>query len=181
MMTTVREVKIEPLTEASFAPFGQLVSAKARTPDFQTESGTQGWAVDFRSGTPLLMLLRTPYRGLRFSKLERHFNVTQTFLPMGGAPAVLAVAPPGPRDAMPAPEDVRAFLLDGRTGYALARGTWHSLDRMPLYAPATEWVIITDHETQDDLTAAYAGRSPMTLTQEVDFAARSGVTFALTL
>jgi ureidoglycolate lyase len=180
-MPTVREVRIEPLTETSFAPFGQIVSAKTRTPDFSTESGTQGWAVAFTSGTPLLMLLRTPYRGLRFSKLERHFNVTQTFLPMGGAPAVLAVAPPGGRDVLPDPEDVRAFLLDGRAGYALARGTWHSLDRMPLYAPATEWVILTDHETQNDLTAAYAGRRPMTLTQEIDFAARPGVTFALTL
>ena len=73
------------------------------------------------------------------------------------------------------------FLLDGTVGYALARGTWHSLDRLPLYPPATQWVIITDRETQEDLTAAYAGRGGFALTQEVDYAATFGVTFALTL
>lgn len=181
-MPTIHEVTIEPLTEEAFAPFGQVISAKDRPPDFRTESGTEGWAVDFRAGRPLLMLLRTPYRGLRFSKLERHFNLTQTFLPLGGSPAAVAVAPPSPdRSAVPDPRDVRAFLLDGRSGYALAPGTWHSLDRFPLYAPDTRWVIITDHETQDDLLAAYGGRGGWQLTQEVDYGARLGLTFALTL
>ena len=79
-MPTVHEVTIEPLTEDAFAPFGQIISTKERTPDFQTESGTQGWAIDFHSGRPLLMVLRTPHQRLRFSKLERHFEQTQTFL-----------------------------------------------------------------------------------------------------
>lgn len=180
-MAEVHEIKVEPLTETGFAPFGQLVSAKERPPDFRTESGTQGWAVDFRAGTPLIMLLRTPYQGLRFSKLERHFNLTQTFFPLGGAPAVLAVAPPGGRDDIPKPGDVRAFLLDGTTGYVLGRGTWHSLDRFPLYGPATQWVILTDQETQHDLTSGYAGQGGFTLTQEVDYRQRFGVSFALSL
>ncbi|HEV8307682.1 MAG TPA: ureidoglycolate lyase [Methylomirabilota bacterium] len=181
-MSTVHQVRVEPLTEEAFAPFGQVVSAKDRPPDFETESGTQGWAVDFSSGRPLVMLLRTPYQGLRFSKLERHFNLTQTFLPLGGSPAVVAVAPPSSdRTAVPDPTDVRAFLLDGSKGYALARGTWHSLDRFPLYPPETRWVIITDHETQRDLLTAYSGQGTCELTQEVDYHARFGVGFALTL
>jgi ureidoglycolate lyase len=182
-MATVHEVNIEPLTDDAFAPFGQIISAKDRAPDFHTASGTRGWAVDFQSGMPLLMLLHTPYRGLSFTKLERHFNVTQTFLPMGGSPAVVAVAPADSGDGArgPAPSDVRAFLLDGTKGYALGRRVWHSLDRYALYPPSTQWVIITDHETQQDLTAAYAGRGAMRLTQEVDFAERFGVTFALVL
>jgi ureidoglycolate lyase len=181
-MATIHELRVEPLTEEAFAPFGQIISAKDRAPDFKTESGTEGWAVDFRSGRPLIMLLRTKYQGLRFSKLERHFNVTQSFLPLGGAPAVVAVAPPSTdRNVIPAPADVRAFLLDGTQGYALARGTWHSLDRFPLYPPDTRWVILTDHETQDDLLTAYRGEGGWTLSQEVDYQAHSGVTFALSL
>jgi ureidoglycolate hydrolase len=181
-MPTVQQVPIEPLTEDAFAPFGQLISAKARTPDFKTESGTEGWAVDFGSGRPLIMLLRTVYQGLRFSKLERHFNVTQSFLPLGGSPAVVAVAPPSAdRASVPAPAAIRAFLLDGSQGYALARGTWHSLDRFPLYPPDTRWVILTDHETQNDLLAAYSGKGGWELSQEVDYRARFDVTFALTL
>ena len=181
-MPVIHEVTVEPLTEEAFAPFGQIISAKARAPDFKTASGTEGWAVDFVSGRPLVMLLRTPYQGFRFSKLERHFNLTQTFLPRGGSPAVIAVAPPSAdRTAIPAPADVRAFLLDGSQGYALARGTWHSLDRFPLYPPHTHWVIITDHETQDDLVTAYRGAGGWTLSQEVDYRAVSDLTFALTL
>jgi ureidoglycolate hydrolase len=181
-VSDVRQVRIEPLTDEAFAPFGQLVSAKDRPADFQTESGTQGWAVEFASGRPLVMLLKTRYQGLRFAKLERHFNVTQTFLPLGGSPAVVAVAPrSADRAAIPAPEEVRAFLLDGSQGYALARGTWHSLDRFPLYPPDTRWVIITDHETQQDLLDAYGGRGGWALSQEVDFAARFGTRFELVL
>src|SRR5207249_10305351 len=87
-MPSVHEVKIALLTDEAFAPFGQIISARDRAPDFQTASGTRGWAVDFAAGRPLLMLLHTPYQGLSFAKLERHFNLTQTFLPMGGSPAV---------------------------------------------------------------------------------------------
>jgi ureidoglycolate lyase len=175
-------VPVEPLTDDAFAPFGQVISAKERAPDFRTESGTEGWAVDFHGGRPLLMLLRTPYQGLRFSKLERHFNLTQTFLPLGGAPAVVAVAPPSSdRAAVPDPAEVRAFLLDGTKGYALGRGTWHSLDRFPLHPPDTRWVILTDHETQEDLLQAYGGHGGWERTQEVDYRARFALTFALTL
>src|SRR2546425_9553530 len=74
-MPSVHEVKIELLTDEAFAPFGQIISAKDRAPDFQTASGTRGWAVDFAAGTPLLMLLHTPYQGRSFAKLERHFNL----------------------------------------------------------------------------------------------------------
>src|SRR6266542_1006976 len=179
-MPSVHEIRIEPLTDEAFAPFGQIIAAKDRPADFRTESGTQGWAIDFRSGTPLIMLLRTPYRGLSFTKLERHFNLTQTFLPVGGSPAVVAVAPPSAtadRKTIPAPDRIRAFLLDGTKGYALGVGTWHSLDRFPLYPPDTDWVIITDHETQQDLTTGQGGGQ---LTNEVDYA-ELGMTFALRL
>lgn len=181
-MRTVHELRVEPLTEEAFAPFGEIISTKERAPDFRTESGTEGWAVDFRSGRPLVMVLRTPYQGLQFSKLERHFDLTQTFLPLGGSPAVVAVAPPSSdRSAIPAPAEVRAFLLDGSKGYALARGTWHSLDRFPVYAPDTRWVIVTDHETQEDLLAAYGGKGGWARSQEADYRARFDLDFALTL
>ena len=182
-MGRVREIKIEPMTAEAFAPFGELISAKDRPPDFRSESGTEGWAIEFHSGTPLVMLLKTPYQGFGFSKLERHFHVTQSFLPLGGSPAVVAGVPPGTGDraTLPAPEDVRAFLLDGKTGYALRKGTWHSLDRFPLYPPSTEWVILTDHETQQDLPGSHRSPGLSELTQEVDYAATFGVTFVLTL
>jgi ureidoglycolate hydrolase len=181
-MTRIVRIAAEPLTEASFKPFGQVIEEKDRAPDFRGEKGTLRWNVDFHGGSALLGLIKTPYQGLAFTKLERHFRLSQTFIPLGGAPAVVAVAAPtspDDREAIPRPEDIHAFLLDGSKGYVLARGTWHSLDRFPLSPPDTRFVMITDRETADDLAAAYAGRGGWQLTQEVDFATRFGVRFEI--
>ena len=97
------------------------------------------------------MVYSSRYSGLRFTMLERHFDVTQTFIPLGRVPAVVAVAAPTARDQLPKPGDVQAFLLDGSAGYVLRRGTWHSLDRFPLYQPSAEIVILTARETQQEL------------------------------
>jgi len=179
-MAKVHELRVEPLTEEAFRPFGQVIEAKDRAPDFRGASGTQGWAIDYQAGRTRVMLLQTPYLGLGFKTMERHFELTQVFIPLGGSPAVLAVAAPtdpGDRAACPRPDDVRAFLLDGTKGYALGKGTWHSLDRFPLSPPDTRFVILTDEETAADLDLAYRGAGGWRLTQEVDFEAQLGVTF----
>jgi ureidoglycolate lyase len=181
---TVTRIAVEPLTEEAFHPFGQVLGERSSAPDFRGEKGTLGWSIDWRGGRAKISYLLTPYQGLGFTKLERHLELTQAFIPMGGAPAVVAVAAPTDlrdREAVPGPETVRAFLLDGTVGYALHAGTWHSLDRLAVGPPDTRWVIITDHETAEDLEAAYAGRGGFALTQEVDFAARFGTTFELVL
>lgn len=183
-MARVHDIRVELLTEEAFAPFGEIISAKHRPPDFRGAGGTLGWAIDFQSGTPLVMMLQTPYQGLTCKKMERHLNLTQAFIPLGGAPAVVAVAPPtdpNDRSAIPRPDQIRAFLLDGTKGYALARGTWHSLDRFPLYPPESRFVILTDRETAADLELAYSGAGGWKLTREVDFEATLGVTFRLVL
>jgi hypothetical protein len=58
-------------------------------------------------------------------------------------------------------------------------GTWHSLDRFPLAPPDTTFLMITDHETQHDLTESYAGRGRWALTQEADLEKAYGVAVAL--
>src|SRR5262245_44327932 len=80
------QIRVEPLTEAAFRPFGQLMSASERAPEFEGVN-TDGWIAHFEAdGPPLLMLLRSRNEGLRFTQLERHFGVTQTFIPLGEAP-----------------------------------------------------------------------------------------------
>ncbi len=179
-MPRFHEVRLEPLTADAFAPFGRLIDTQSRTPDYLGASGTQGWHVDFTGGRPLVSVLRTPYLGLRFRTMERHFHVSQAFVPFGGEHAAIAVAPPAaPADRAPPLEAIRAFRLDGTKGYVLHTGTWHSLDRFPLRAPDSRFVMITDHETQDDLTAACAAGKPAALTQEVDLETIYGVTIEL--
>ena len=178
-MARPHRIRIEPLTAEAFAPFGRLIDVAARAPDSVAASGTQGWHVAFESGRPLVSLLRTPFQGLRFRTMERHFHVSQAFIPLGGEHAAVAVAPPGDDPGAPRLETIRAFLLDGSKGYVLHRGTWHSLDRFPLRPPDTRFVMITDHETQDDLTVAYAAKKPAALTQEIDLEQTLGVTIEL--
>lgn len=179
-MARVHEIRIEPLTADAFAPFGRLIDVRDRAPDYVGASGTEGWHVEFESGRPLVSLLRTPFQGLRFHTMERHFHVSQAFIPLGGERAAVAVAPPtAARDGVPGLEAIRAFLLDGSKGYVLHRGTWHSLDRFPLRPPDTRFVMITDHETQTDLTAAYGAGRPAALTQEIDLDRLYGVTVEL--
>jgi ureidoglycolate lyase len=175
-MTTQHEIRAHPLTAEAFAPFGHLIAPRTGAPDYRGASGTEGWHMPFEAGRPLLSLLRTPFAGLRFTKMERHVHVTQAFVPLGGSSAVVAVAPPS--DVLRI-ENIRAFLLDGSAGYVMRRGTWHSLDRFPLAPPHSDFLMITDHETQDDLTESYAGRGSWALTQEVDLGARYGTTIAI--
>jgi ureidoglycolate hydrolase len=135
----IRRIKVEPMEPDTFNPFGTLIHAGGRPPDFRGGGQSVGWAVPFESdGRPQVTVVTSPFQGLRFGKLERHFGVTQAFIPFGGSPAVVAVAAPAPhpdRDLVPRPEDVRAFLIDDRKGYLLKRGTWHALDRFPLHPP----------------------------------------------
>lgn len=176
-MTRTVYIPVERLTEESFRPFGELVGTADREPDFRGITSV-GWKADFAvDGPPMIMLLSSRSEGLRFRRLERHFGVTQTFIPLGGAPAVVAVAAPTDPDpgAIPAPEDVRGFLIDGSAGYVLKRGTWHSLDRYPLMDQASQIVIISGRRTQQELE--HAPQDQWKLTQDVDYQARFGVTF----
>src|SRR5438552_2315885 len=132
-MADVRTIKVEPLTEEAFAPFGQIIGVKDREPDFLGGGVSRGWFVDFEvDGTTSVHVSHVKCQGLTFKRMERHFAVTQSFIPMYGMPAVVAVAAPTSGTAVPKPEDVHAFLIDGTKGYLLYKSTWHSLDRFPL-------------------------------------------------
>lgn len=140
------------LTTEAFAPYGKLIAPEpTREPDYRSDRGTEGWKVELQVGDPLYMTLRTPPSGRRVDMLECHLNVSQTFLPLGGGPAVLVVSKRTDPQADPTVRDTAAFVLDGSVGYALDVGTWHSLDRLPITGESTAWLMITDSRTQDDL------------------------------
>jgi ureidoglycolate lyase len=169
----VQRLPVEPLTEAAFRPFGQVLGPADRPPDYRGDGGSYGWRVGFEADGQLRVSVSVaPHQGLRFSRLERHFHVTQTFVPLDGPPAVVAVAPatdPADPEAIPPPGAVRAFLIDGSRGYLLGRGVWHSLDRYPLAPAAATFVVLNEQETARDPTRS----------QIVDYAARLGITFEL--
>jgi ureidoglycolate hydrolase len=93
-MATIHELKIEPMTEESFAPFGELWDTADRPGDHRVSSPT-GYKYDGRTTVHVIWQL---YDGSTFNELERHWGVTQSFIQLSGSPAVVCVAhPPRPR------------------------------------------------------------------------------------
>ena len=139
-MEKVYNVQVEPMTEESFAPFGELIDPRERPPDRRIIA-----PLDFHSvGRTTLSSIWQPCEGLTFWEMERHFGVTQTFFQLSGSPTVVAAAAPTGDDpmAIPGPEQIRAFLIDPSKGYAFKVGTWHSVKRFVLAPPGATLAVI---------------------------------------
>ena len=161
-MTIRRRLAIEPMTAESFAPFG-WVTKSSGMPDDRRVMTPLRFEYD---GRITIHTIWQPRAGRTFSRLERHFGVTQTFFQLSGSPCVVCVAPPtdlDDPDAVPRPVDVRAFLIDPGQGFSFARGTWHSLDRYVLAPPGATFVILNSDPNP---------------TQIVDYANGTSVRFA---
>ncbi len=183
-MPTTFEIAVEPLSAAAFAPFGQLISEQDAAPLFSVP-GAKTWGVDFEiDGTPEVHYARFDHKDdMTFAMIERHFNVTQAFVPLGGAANVNVFAAPTDADdpaAIPRPEDLRAFYFDGAQGVMMWKGTWHS-GRFPVRPPSGAVALITAAETTAELAAMMAaGRYEGKLTQVVDYAKQFDQDFRIT-
>ena len=141
ILETIHKLQVEPMTEESFKPFGELIEVKSTPADERLFFPTE-FKID---GRMTIDAIWQPYATRTFSLLERHFNVTQAFLPLGGPPSAVAVAPPtNPEDPddTPEPDQLRAFLINPTKGFVYKTGTWHSLDRYLLTPPGAGFVIL---------------------------------------
>jgi len=186
-MPRVHRLKIEPMTEESFEPFGELIDPKERPSDHRVIS-----PIAFEAdGQGTLGVIWQPYEGRTFNQLERHFAVTQSFVQLAGSPAVVAVAAPTDIDdpmAAPDPEEVRAFLIDPAKGYALKRGTWHSLNRYILAPPGATFVIMNSNpnptqivDYQESYGLTYSDLGSDEKPTRVDFKGKYDVVFEIGL
>jgi ureidoglycolate lyase len=114
----------EPLTQAGFAPFGEvIVHDKAERQQmvpgvFDAEGGAT---------TPALTLMwldQAQAFPITVSKLERHPHSAQSFLPLVNADCLL-VACHASRDGSPDLETLKAFLATGQQGVLYRRNVWH--------------------------------------------------------
>jgi ureidoglycolate hydrolase len=173
-------IRIEKLSPQSFAPFGMVLGEPPHTPDF-AGNRSHSWLTPFAAeGVTQLMYTRFYHQPMRFSVLERHFNVTQGFVPLNGTPFVMVVAPPSPDtgdEAIPAPEALHAFYIDGTAGVLMHKGTWHTLDRYPVQPPHLDCVSLTARSTQLELMQEKADGTPPRLTEVVDYATHCGTVF----
>ena len=138
-MSTIR---IEPLTAAAFAPFGEVLEPR-NAPDRLINAGRCERhhalaTVQTGEGQAILSIFRSEAVSLPYdcTLLERHPLGSQAFMPMGPDPWLSVVAPDeGGRPGAP-----RAFLVPAHTGVNLRAGTWHGV-LTPLERPADFLVV----------------------------------------
>ena len=135
----MRRVVAEPLTEAAFAPYGDVIAA-GRGEDRLINAGLcHRWhdqcRPDVADGDVTMSVFEAEARALpyRLDLIERHPLGSQAFVPMTAHP-FLVIASDGP-EAAP-----RAFVTAPHTGIQFHRGTWHGV-LTPLHAPGLFAVI----------------------------------------
>jgi ureidoglycolate lyase len=129
-MPETRDLPIQELTMAAFAPFGTVIAPQADDKPF----GTGDAALHLSAGVPRFYNMRLPNRGRAITRITRHRDVTQVLASAGGQAWLIAVAPPpetDTADAMPDLSAIRAFRIPGDVAIMLKRGTWHA---GPLFA-----------------------------------------------
>lgn len=128
-MTVRRELAVAALAPADFAPFGDVIEAAGEGIPIN-EGMAQRFhdlaAIDPGSsgGRLAVSVFRArPWpRPIQVRVMERHPLGSQAFVPMSERPFAVVVAQPGPA---PKPEDLRAFVTNGRQGVHYRPGVWH--------------------------------------------------------
>jgi ureidoglycolate lyase len=122
-------LRLEPLTAAAFAPFGQVIEARGshqRINDGDAERYHDLAQIDTTAGggRTLVNIFRArPHTlPLKLKLVERHQLGSQLFMPLSPQRFLVVVAAAGPS---PRADDLRCFLASEGQGVNLSRGTWH--------------------------------------------------------
>ncbi|WP_420392214.1 ureidoglycolate lyase [Acuticoccus sp.] len=149
----MQTLKAEPLGEAAFAPFGEVLTP----PGSPGRTYYSGALASLRPGAaPSLSLTRVevatalPHEARR---MERHEFSSQSFVPLGDVPFLVMVAPDAPSGG-PDLAEARAFVASGGVGVTYGANVWHH-PLSVLAAPASFAVVMwldggpTDEEFVD--------------------------------
>lgn len=150
---TVIQLAVEPASAAALAPFGALIGRDAPVQpvavDFYKGAVKMSYPARFICEHPVeVTLAQMDRRPGEVRYMERHFQHTQTFLPLGGKPFVAVMAPPSDGD-LPDLSQVRAFLFDGSAGFAMHLGTWHEFPFA--LQDGTDLIVLLSSQTGYDL------------------------------
>lgn len=125
-------LKLEPLTQETFAPFGDVIETDGRawipinqgsTRRYHDLGSVQVLGDGARAGISLAVGNAFNYP-LRVGMLERHPLGSQSWIPTNRVSFIAVVAPNGADDA-PDEAGLRAFHVQGIQGVNYHAGTWH--------------------------------------------------------
>ena len=120
-----------PLDAESFAPYGEVIEAGGAARRYEINEGSTLRFHDLAriepgpGGRAIVSIFRCRAGDgspPRIRMMERHPLGSQAFVPLGGGPWTIVVAPPGETVA---PESVEAFVARGDQGVNIAPGVWH--------------------------------------------------------
>ena len=123
-------IRLQPLSADVFAPFGDIIEVADHNQVIPinyglTERHHDLAAVDVEEsgGKAIISIFRSKPVQLPFAVkiMERHPKGSQAFMPLGGNPYVVVVAPAGELD----PSKICAFLAQANQGVNYHKGTWH--------------------------------------------------------
>lgn len=126
----MKRLRVDPLTGAAFAPFGEVIATDEANRHFPINGGNTERYHDLArldpgaDGRLIVSIFRGQPRVLPFaiSMMERHPRGSQAFIPLSGKPYLVVVAAAG---EAPGADDLRAFLARPDQGVNYARGVWH--------------------------------------------------------
>jgi ureidoglycolate lyase len=135
---TLRKLKIEPLTQEAFIPFGDVIETDQRPFRMINNGSTRRYhnlaqvetAYPADGDRAIISIFRVQVTKMPFTirMLERHPLGSQAFVPLLGRPSLVVVAPPTDHSInndKPQLDLIRAFITNGKQGVNYHRRTWH--------------------------------------------------------
>ncbi len=158
MALKTKYLKIEPITEKAFVPFGDILGSLSRKPDRQVSNNISWWSKFECTGkvnvSYVKYLYRHPPTDYELTRVSQHKSVTQAIIPLEAKPSIFICAPPTPWGVKPPLDSFRAFLLDGTAGVVMKKLCWHTLGAPAVYIvnpPTFSIIDISEIATQQEL------------------------------
>ena len=128
------KIKVEPISEAAFAPFGSIIRHAAGVVIADAGSAFVGETRAVQPTLEWVHLTQKVALPLTVAQLEQHPFSAQTFLPHSETPYLVVVCP-SLADGSPDTGGARAFEMPPTVGVTFTARVWHR-SLAPLKAPS---------------------------------------------
>ncbi len=143
------KLAVVPLTQDAFAPYGDVIESEGRDSYFINNGMAERFHALARVETkgdeayPVISLVKSKKFDVprHVDHVEHHPMGSQAFLPIDQTPFVVVVAKAG---EAPTPDQLQAFVTNGRQGINYHAGTWHHVLLTPYGAMdflCVDWVV----------------------------------------
>ena len=132
-------LQIKPLTQAGFAPYGDVIESEGRDSFFINNEMAERFhdlasvTIDGDDGRAIISLVHSKQFDMprKLDHMENHPLGSQAFIPLDDSPFIVVVGVPG---ETPDLSQVEGFVTNGKQGINYHAGTWHHVLLTPYAA-----------------------------------------------